>query len=364
MKQAIAILMMATAAALMAAGQAPGRVVGEAATAPDGSAQFSLRDADGAIWGVQIVEGAPVVLVAPGAKDLSEAAPVAMASIRPGDRLLVRGTVDAGVKTVLASSVVVMSQDAVAAARAREQAEWRTKSVAGTVVRVDEAERRLILRARGTEDKEWTAAVPEAARILRYAEDSIRFADARPAGLSDVRVGDQVRVLGERDEAAGTVTAARVLAGSFRTLGGEITRVDVEKGIVTLRDVQNREAVTLRVNGGANLRRMPGAGGPGGAAGGRPGMAMGMGMMRPGGGGPGGEGPRRPDLQQMLDRLPAAALSDLKPGDAVIVSAGRTSGPQPWSVVSLVTGVDALLRAPAAQVNQTLGNWSMELPMQ
>ncbi|HAX43884.1 MAG TPA: hypothetical protein PLF84_19580 [Bryobacteraceae bacterium] len=361
MKQAIAILMMATVVAWCAAGQAPGRVVGEAATAPDGSAQFSLRDAEGAIWGVQIVEGASVVLVAPGAKDLSGAAPVAMASIRPGDRLLVRGTMDAGLKTVLANSVVVMSQDAVAAARAREQAEWRTKSVAGTVVRVDEAERRLILRARGTEEKEWTAAIPESASILRYAEDSIRFADARPAGLSDVRAGDQIRVLGERDEAAGTVTAARVLAGSFRTLGGEITRVDVAKGIVTLRDVQNREAVMLRVNGGANLRRMPGIGSNGG---GRPGMAMGMGMMRPGGGGPGGEGPRRPDLQQMLDRLPAAALSDLKPGDAVIVSAGRTSGPQPWSVVSLVTGVDALLRAPAAQVNQTLGNWSMELPMQ
>jgi Cu/Ag efflux protein CusF len=354
---------MATGAALMAAGQAPGRVVGEAATAPDGSAQFSLRDAAGAVWGVQMVEGASVVLVAPGAKDLSEAAPVAMASIRPGDRLLVRGTIDAGVKTVLANSVVVMSQDAVAAARAREQAEWRTKSVAGTVVRVDEAGRRLIFLARGAEAKEWTAAVPESVEILRYAEDSIRFADARRAGLSDVRVGDQVRVLGERDEAAAAVTAARVLAGSFRTLGGEITRVDVETGIVTLRDVQNRETVTLRVNGGANLRRMPGMGGSGG---GRPGMAMGMGMgmMRAGGGGPGGEGPRRPDLQQMLDRLPAAALSELKPGDAVIVSAGRTSGPQPWSVVSLVTGADALLRAPAAQVNQTLGNWSMELPMQ
>lgn len=358
------VLALWMAAAALGA-QAPARVVGEATTAPSSEGQIALRDQAGAIWGVQVTGDAEIVLVAPGARDLTGATPVPLASIRAADRLLVRGVVDAQMRTVLASSVVVMSQDALAASRAKEQAEWRTKSLAGTVVAVDPAGARVKVKDHAAAPKEWTVAVPGGTVILRYAEDSIRYADAKPAGLGEIRAGDQVRVMGERDEAAGTVAAAKLLAGSFRTLGGEITRVDVEKGLVTLRDVQTRQPVQLKLNGGANLRRMPAAGaaGPGG---GRPGMGMGMGMgmMRGNGGGGGPEGPRRPDLQQMLDRLPPASIEDLKPGDAVIVSAGRTSGPQPWSVVSLVAGVDALLRAPAAQVNQTLGNWSMELPMQ
>lgn len=354
-----AILLAAVLALGSAAAQTPSRVIGEATTLPSAHGQFSLRDAVGAIWGVQILDDASVVLVAPGAKDLSAATPVPVASIRPGDRLLIRGTLDAQLRTALALSIVVMSKDAVEAARARDQAEWRARSLAAVIVSVDPAARTLLLRDHAAPPREWKAAVPESASILRYADDSIRFADARPASLASLHPGDQVRVLGERDETAAAITTSRLLAGSFRTLGGEITRIDAASGIVTVRDVQTRQPVQLKINGGANLRRMPAPG----AANARPVMGMGMGMMRPNGAGA-PAAPRRPDLQQMLDRLPQAAISDLKPGDAVIVSAGRTSGPQPWSVVSLVAGADALLRAPAAQVNQTLGNWSMDLPMQ
>jgi hypothetical protein len=352
---------LAAAAALLGA-QPASRVMGEAATAVSSEGRLTLRDGGGAIWAVQLAPDASVLLVEPGAKDLTGAVPVPTASVKPGDRLLVRGELDQTVRAALASSLIVMSKDAVEAAKAREQAEWRAKSLAGTVVSVDAATASAVLRAAGgAATREWKVVFPADAVLLRYADDSIRFADARPAKLADVRPGDQMRLLGEREPEAGTAVAREVLFGSFRTLGGEITRVDAEHGIVTLRDVQTRKPVALKINGGANLRRMPSF--PG-AVSARPGMGMGMGMGMRGGEGPGNGGPRRPDLQQMLDRLPALTLADLKPGDAVIVSAGRTSGPQPWSVVSLVSGVDALLRAPAAQVNQTLGNWSMEAPMQ
>lgn len=344
-------------AAVTATAQEPGRVLGEAASSPGAEGQFALRDGQGLVWGIQLTSDSRIQLVEPGARDLSAAVEVPVASIRPGDRLLVRGSMDRGSRTMLASSVILMSKDAIEAARAREQAEWRTRSLAGSLVSVDSAAQTLVLRvAQSPEPRDWTITVPPGALALRYAEDSIRFADARPAQLTEAAPGDQMRVLGERNPDAGTVIAAKILFGSFRTLGGEITRIDAEASLITIRDVQSRKPVTLRINGGANLRRMPGPA----AGGGRPGMGqgMGMGMMRAGG------AAGRPDLQQMLDRLPAIEFTALQPGDAIIVAAGRTAGPQPWSVVSLVSGVDNLLRAPAAQVNQTLGNWSMELPMQ
>lgn len=139
-----------------------------------------------------------------------------------------------------------MSKDAITTAKAKEQNEWRTKSIAGAVQSVDPATGTLTIKARSGEGRIWTVAVGKSVGMLRYSDDSVRFADAKPAAVSDVHVGDQMRILGDKDEAAGTVAASRIIFGSFRTLGGEITAVDLEKSQVTIRDVQTRKLVVLR----------------------------------------------------------------------------------------------------------------------
>ena len=373
-------LVFAFATACLAQASAPVRVLGEAATAPSGEGMFTVKDPQGVTWAVRLDDGGGVVLIEPGAKDLSNAVPVALATVRPGDRLLVRGAIDASLHTVLATSVVVMSKDTITAAKAKEQNEWRTKSITGAIQAVDPAAATLTIKARSAEGRIWTVKVPEGVEMLRYSDDSVRFVDAKPASLADVHIGDQMRILGEKDEAAGTARASRIIFGSFRTLGGEITLIDLDKSQITIRDVQTRKTLVLLVASTANIRRMPTMGngrsgtmmgrpgGPGAAAFG-PGGPQLAGPGNPSGPpngpvGPGAAGQRRPDIQQMLDRLPAVTISDLKTGDAVVLSAGRTSGPQPWPVVSLVSGMDFLLRASATQVNQAIGNWNMDLPMQ
>lgn len=352
----------------VAQSQAPGRVLGEAAAPATAEGVLLVKDQSGAQWAVKLDESGEVVMVAPGAKDLSGAAPYALARIKAGDRLLARGAADESAKLLLARSIVVMSKDAIEASTAKEQSEWRVRGIAGTVESVDPAAGKVLLKAAGNGQRVWTVAVAPGASLLRYSDESVRFADAKPATLADIRPVDQMRVVGERDEQAGVVTAEKIVFGSFRTLGGEITSVDPRKSQITIRDVQTKKQVVLVLSAASNLRRMPQFGngrpammGPPGAGGGPPGA----GFAPPSGAMPSGmPGMRRPDLQQMLDRMPAASINDLKPGDAVIVSAGRTGGPQPWPVVSLVAGVDSLLRAPAAQVSQTLGNWNTELPVQ
>jgi hypothetical protein len=351
MKHLVAWLMLA------AAGWAQGRVLGEAVGPASSEGILLVKDQAGSQWAVRLEEAGEIVMVAPGAKDLSGATPYALAQIKAGDRLLVRGVLDTSAKLVLASSVVVMSKDAVEAAKAKEQSEWRTRGLAGAVESVDAAAGKLQLKAAGNGGRIWTVNVSPAAKLLRYSDESVRFADATPAALADVRVSDQMRVVGEKNEAAGEVVAEKIVFGSFRTLGGEITSVNAARSEITIKDVQTKKPVALKLTAASNLRKMPqfGNGGPGMTGPPRAGFAPQAGPT---------PGPRRPDLQQMLDRMPAGSINALKPGDAVIVSAGRTAGPQPWAVVSLVSGVDMLLRAPAAQVNQTLGNWNTELPVQ
>lgn len=351
------------------------RVLGDALSAANEAGEFTLRSGDNRTWAVRLAQDALLLMVEPGARSLDTATPVPLSTLKPGDRLLVRGEGDGTQLVMLASSVVLMSKDAIAARQAREQAEWRTNSLAGNVKDVDPAQARLTLLGAGNgQRQEWAVTLTPSAGVLRYSDDSIRFADARPAKLADLRPGDQVRVLGKRDEAAHTLVAEKLVFGSFRTLGGEIRKVDAEAKEITMRDVQTGKDVVLALAHNSNLRRMPvtSRGSYGGARPGSGDRAAGPGAMEFGGtrsggssaGGATAAGARRPDLQQMLDRLPAAAFGTLAPGDAVIVSVGHASQPQPWPIVSLVAGMDALLRAPAAQVNQTLGNWSTEVPVQ
>ena len=52
------------------------------------------------------------------------------------------------------------------------------------------------------------------------------------------------------------------------------------------------------------------------------------------------------DFQSMLERVPPITLSDLKPGDAVIVSSTAGSDPSRVTAITLVAGVEPLLASP------------------
>jgi hypothetical protein len=64
------------------------------------------------------------------------------------------------------------------------------------------------------------------------------------------------------------------------------------------------------------------------------------------------------DLSQMLSRLPTETLSGLKVGDAVmIVATSSTDGAE--TAVTLLVGVDPILRASPSGQTMTLSPWSL-----
>jgi len=59
----------------------------------------------------------------------------------------------------------------------------------------------------------------------------------------------------------------------------------------------------------------------------------------------------------MMERMPALNLSELKTGDAIIVSSAAPAGAERLTAIALVAGVEPLLRAaPERAVN--FGGWS------
>jgi hypothetical protein len=349
-----------------AAAQQQGRVLGlVTAVAADGG--ITVQADGGGTYAAKALEGAKIYRVEPGEKDLSKATKGTIADIAAGDRILIRGEVNAAEKIVLASSLIVMKKEAITSLKAKEEADWKQHSVAGVIKSVDAEGKQFHMSARTAGVvKEWTVAVTDKTGIKRYADESIRYQDAQPSDLKAMVVGDQVRVLGNRQDAASKVTAEQVIFGSFQTLGGEIVSLKPETGEVVLLDVQTKKKVTLKISPEARLRKMPAFSGGGRAGGMRPGGGPPGGMRQGGGPGGGGFGMRMgggngPDFQQMMERLPKATIEDLKAGDAVVTSVARPRDGHPANVISMIAGMDFLLRAPASEVNQVIGNWNLEV---
>ncbi len=339
------------------------RVMGVVSAVTADKREVSLRTDAGDIYGAIADTNAQVLRIAPGERDMSKAEKITFSDIAVGDRLLIRGEVNASDKTVIARTLVVMSKSSIAARQSKEQEDWKTKSLAGVVKSVDSDKREITLTTRGP--KEWTVTVAPAVPLMRYADDSVKYADAKPSEFQVLRPGDQLRVLGARDDAASKVTAESIVFGSFRTVAGEIKSLNADKREVTVTDLQSKKPVVIAIGADATLRKMPQMAGGGGMRGGPGGMRPGGagGGMRPGGGGGFGGGGGGPDMQRMVERLPPATVADLKQGDAVIVSVAKGADESHVKAITFVAGMDFLLRASPQAVGQMVANWNLEMGM-
>lgn len=318
---------------------AQGRILGTITVSDAAARQISLQTDQGELYAIKVLPEAKVQRIAPGQTDLTKAEAIGIETLSKGDRVLARGQQDAAAKTLLAGQIVVIPKQSIESRDAARQQEWRTGALAGVVKTVNP----LTVQSKG--NLVWTLDTAAVKTVHQYAEDSSKFANAKPAQLTDLQPGDQLKVLGPRDAESKTVKAAEIVFGRFTTLGGEIKHIDIPNQTLTIYDLSTKKNVTVQVSREARMTRL--AGGPGGAA-----------SRGPGGGGGGGGG-GRPDPSALLDRLPPAKFTDLQTGDAVVLTVGKAGSPKPVAL-SLVAGLDFLLRAPAQQASQMIANWNMD----
>jgi hypothetical protein len=395
-------LVSVSVAAAIAFAQAPPAlksVIGEVTSIDGASKQLQLKADDGAAYTVTLSDSTSFLRIPPGETDIKKATKIAFSDVAVGDRALARGPLEGDSKTVPARTIVIMTKADLAQKHQHDQAEWQTRGVVGTVSALNAASKEVTITTRGREPK--TIVIDaSAADFRRYALDSVKFADAKASTFAELQPGDTVRALGDKNEDGTHLKAEELVSGGFQTLAGTVESVDAAANTVQLTNLQTKKPVVVHINQGTLSRRLDpvvaaslarrlrpdasaggGAGGPAGAGG--PGAAappgggpQGAPPARPGGaggfrgagggfggpGGPGGGVGANGDLQQILERMPQLALSELKKGDAVIVSSSK--GPDDSSVTAFafVAGVEPFLAAAprtAGQVN--LGSWNLEV---
>lgn len=273
--------------------------------------------------------------VAPGENSLKNATDMKMTDMALGDRVLV--TLKPG--TSEAMRIVVMSATDISKRNEADSLDWTKRGIAGVVAA--RSGNTLTLKKRGLGGEiVMTVTVDEKTAYRRYRADSVKFADARASKLDEVSVGDQLRARGVKSEDGLKVTAEEVVFGTFVTKAGTITAVNPETKEVTVTEIGTNKPLTIKFTGDSQIKKMPamagmmmGRGGTPGASGGGP----------PGGGAPGGAA-RVPDMSQMLERMPAAKLDELKAGEKIVVSSTKGAKPDEITAIMLLGNADMLIQ--------------------
>jgi hypothetical protein len=340
---------------------------------------------------VQVQDATKFVRIAPGQKDLKDAAPIQLTDIQPGDRILVRGKLAEDGKSVLATSVIAMKKADIAEKHSREREEWQKHGTGGLVSNVDATSNTISVSLPAVGEKKSVAIHLSKDTVLRrYAPDSVEFDDAKPAPLDQIKPGDQLRARGTRSADGTELTADEIVSGSFRNIAGTISALDASAGTITVQDLATKKPITVKITSESQLRKLlppmgqriaaclkgtptdasaptPASGNATPAA--MVGAAQASGNNRPpsgnatpsssgGKGRPGGGG--NCDLQQMISRAPAATLAELQKGDAVMIVATEGGPNSPSTAITLLGGVEPMLEAsPKSSASTILSPWSL-----
>lgn len=365
-----ALMLLLVSAGAMA--QTAARFVGTI-TAIDGNT-LSVKTDAGEQKQVQVPSDAVLKRLAPGQRDLSAAPAIAISDLAVGDRVLVKLSADTAGPVPQAAQIVAMKQSDLAQKQQHDREDWQKRGVGGLVKSVDEGAGTIVVSTgAGPTAKTITLHTSQSTTLLRYAPGSVRFADAKPAPISAIKAGDQLRARGDKNADGTDMNAEEIVSGTFRHLSGTISSTDTSANTLTIKDLATKKSVTIHIVPDSQMHKLPErmaqmlamrlkgtapAGMPAGMhygaqqAGAAPGNGQKPNGGMPGFGGNGGSGG---DPQQMLNHTPTVQLSELQKGEAVMVVA--TDGTNDVNAITLLAGVEPLLEAPAA--SNLLSNWSM-----
>jgi hypothetical protein len=341
---------------------------------------------------ITFADSARIIRAAPGQTDLKSASPIQVSDIQVGDRLFARGQAGDG-GTLVASSAIVMKKTDIAQRQQSERDEWR-RGLGGIVKEVDAAIGTItVANSLAASGKPILVHVSPQTLIRRYAPDSVKFDDAKPVTLDEIKPGDQLRTRGTKNSDGTEFTAQAIVSGTFRNISGTVVSTDTANNSVTVMDLVVKKPVVVKVSGDSELRKLPpfvaariatrlkagspdasadsGTPGEGRPANGNTGQAQGGGNRgawqgrgsgadasnSPGARGNGGP----PDFQQMLNRMPAISVSDLNKGDAVMVVATEGTSSSGPTAIKLIAGVEPILTAApgGAGAAMILSPWNL-----
>jgi len=336
---------------------------------------------------VKFDERTTIAVIPAGETDVKKATPGAPKDISVGDKVVARVlTADPTGKP--ARTIYVTKSADLAKLRERTQEEWKS-AVNGLVTAIEPGKIKINSKLPGSPvAKEIELTTSSHTDYERYNPENGKY---EASDLAAVKVGDQLRVLGQKNADSTEIKAENIGTGSFKTLGVVVKTIDPATHQITGTETGSKTPITVALRADTELKKFTdvaammvarqlnptyqqagGGRGRGGFGGGdRGGAAPGAGGPpaeggAPGGGAPGGgrmgggRGRGGMDVGKIIEQQPAIQLTELKPGDPIIVLGANTKDPGRMVAITLVAGVEPILRAaPSNGADPLAGSWNM-----
>ena len=271
-----------------------------------------------------------------GNTDVSKAQKLQLQDLAVGDRIFVRGWFRGG--ELVAGQMLAMSESDVKAQAQAERQSWRQNGVEGVVVSTRPSDSELIIAQQTPEGVgQLKIKLGGSTRLLRYSDRSVHFADARPARLTDLHQGDQIRARGAI-QAAGELIADTVIFGSFTTIFGKVVSADDGRHEIRLTAISDGKPISLVATPDTTIRRVP---------------LQVLVYLIPRWMLPPHVQAQAPPLpagrtgQDLVEELPRSRVSDLRTGEVVAALVSSSAGRESPPAIALLAGLDPLLTLPA-----------------
>jgi hypothetical protein len=278
---------------------------------------LDVKPDGGAPVPVKLMGNTAVQRIAPGQTSLANAVAIQPADIAAGDRVLV--TIAANGTDAL--RVVVISATDIAKRDDADRQDWNTRGITGVVA--SKVANQILLQKVKTPfgDVQPAITVSDKTRFRRYSPDSVKFADAKLSKLDEISAGDQIRARGEKSSDGLKVNAEEIVFGTFLTKAGSVVAVDAAMKELTLKELGSGKTVIIKLTPDTSIKQMP--------------------ATPPDGRGP---APAGGNVAQIIDKLPAGKIDDIKPGTSIVVSSTKGSEPDKVTGIMVVANADLLIR--------------------
>ena len=364
------------------------QVLGTVSAVNTADKSFTVKeDKTGTEYSVSAAAARRFLKVQPGEKDLKKAQPIDFSAISPGDRVLARGHKAASAPQLEAAIVVVMTAGELQQKHQAELADWQKRGSHGVVTAIDETAHKITMTSPTAAGRTpVTVTTTPETQFTRYAPGSLKYADAKPSSFGEIKTGDQLRVLGNSSDNGTQIAGEKIVSGTFRTVAATVVSVSPDGKQIDARDLQTKRPLTVMLTDDSVVRRLPPQMAamlarrlnPGAAAGAHPdggsasaphsgngqpaspdSPASSVGETPSGGNHRGGG-----DLSQVLERAPKIPASDLKAGDAVVISGGAGDDPGRLTATSVIAGVEPMFASAPTKGGRSaaLDNWNLDAP--
>lgn len=340
-----------TEAAAPQTGATQTRVVGNVTAVDKTANQVTIKSDTGESITIVLSATTSVLRLPAGETSAQKATRITLADVSVGDRLFARVAGPAGDKSVTATQIVV-SGGAVAAGNsepAGPRGDARNRGLNGRITALSADKKEISVQSRSREGVGTiTIQASDSTKFFRYAPDSLDIKNASRSSFAGLKVGDQLRALGETNADGTRFNADEIISGLMGRTGGQVTAVNPAANEITVKNSQTGQTMTVAVGANSMLRRVSAE------------DAAAFDASRPARQDrtdrssaatptttppeprerPAGE-ERRPragrGIQEALENLPAIKVNDIKKGDTVFVS-GTQADPSHMTAIMLLTG--------------------------